>query len=212
MPSCLSPSRKKRSSAASTRAFPAQTKLFDLGRPPRCVYLLRSGRVLLARGRKTIVDYLSPGSFFGEQCLLGPEHRRQIATCLSPVRVSTYRKSDVLDLLRKDRRFALRLLKSLARRLSRYEENFGYFVVEGAERRLALLLSRFVPARANSGWVRLEFSPTNTELARTIGSTRWRIAHFMRQFQQQGWLDRRPDLWVRPEGLRSFLESPPAAQ
>jgi CRP/FNR family transcriptional regulator, cyclic AMP receptor protein len=176
------------------------------------VYLLRSGRVLLACGPKAIVDYLSPGSFFGEQCLLGPGFRNQIATCLSPVQVSAYRRSDLLDLLRKDRRFALRLLKTLALRMSRYEENLGNFVVERAERRLVLLLFSFLPARANSGWVRLQFSPTNTELARTIGSTRWRVAHFMRRFQQLGWLDRRRDLWVRPEGLRGFLESPPAIQ
>jgi len=209
MPSSLSTSRQKSSSAAISHAFPAHTKLFDLEHPPRCVYLLRSGRVLLARGRKVIVDYLSPGSFFGEQCLLGPTFREQIATCLSPVEVSTYRRSDLVHLLQKDRRFALRLLKNLALRLNRYEANVGDLVVERAERRLALLLLRFVSARADSGWVRLQCSPTNTELARTIGSTRWRVAHFMRRFQQLGWLERRPDLWVHREGLRRFLESAP---
>ncbi len=205
MPGSLSPSRTTPRSAAVFHAFPAHTKLFDLECPPRRVYLLRSGYVLLACGRRAIVDYLSPGSFFGEQCLLGPEYGHQIATCLSPVQVFTYRKSDLLGLLQKDRRFALRLLKNFALRLNRYEKNLGDFVVERAERRLALLLFRFVPSRANSDWVRLQFSPTNTELARTIGSTRWQIAHFMRHFQQLGWLDRRPDLWVRPEDLRAFL-------
>ena len=211
MPSSLSPTRTKPRSGDVSHAFPAHTKLFDLERPPRRVYLLRSGRVLLACGRRTIVDYLSPGNFFGEQCLLGPGYQHQIATCLSPVQVSTYRKSDLLDLLRKDRRFALRVLKNLALRLNRYKKNRRDFVAERAERRLALLLFRFVPSRANSGWVRLEFSPTNTEIAKTIGSTRWQVAHFMRHFQQLGWLERRPDLWVHCETLGAFL-APPSAR
>jgi hypothetical protein len=56
----------------------------------------------------------------------------------------------------------------------------------------------------------LRFSPSNSELAKTVGTTRSRIAHFMRHFQQLGWLSRRPELWVRPEGLRGFLQSAPA--
>jgi hypothetical protein len=52
----------------------------------------------------------------------------------------------------------------------------------------------------------LEFSPTNTEIAKTIGSTRWQVAHFMRHFQQLGWLERRPDLWVHCETLGSIAK------
>lgn len=208
MPSSLSPNRKQPPSVAISHAFPAQTRLFDLQHAPSRIYLLRSGQVQLSRGHKTIVDYLGPGEFFGEQCLLGPRYSDQIATCLSPVQVSAYRKSDVLDLLQKDRRFAARVLKSIALRMNRYEERIREFVRERAERRLALLLFRFVPSGANADWVRLQFSPTNTELAQTISSTRWQVAHFMRHFQQLGWLDRRPDLWVRREGLKKFLEAP----
>lgn len=207
MPRSLSPSRKKRTSGPVAHDFPAKRKLFDLDRAPRRVYLLLSGRVQLARGRESIVDYLTPGDFFGEPCLLGPRHRGQIATCLSPVQVLAFRRSELLDLLRKDRRFALRLLKNLAHRLNRYEQIIRDSVAEGAERRLARLLFRFLPARAGPGWVRLQFSPSNPELARTIGTTRWRIAHFMRHFQQSGWLDRRPELWARTEGIKEFLQS-----
>lgn len=203
----LSPTRQNHTSGPAVCDFPAKAKLFDLDRAPRRVYLLRSGRVQLARGNEAIVDYLRAGNFFGEQCLLGPWHRDQIATSLSPVQVLAFRRSELLDLVQKDRRFALRLLKNLALRLNRHEQSIRDFVAEGAERRLARLLFRFIPARAGSGWVRLQFSPTNSELAKTIGTTRWRTAHFMRKFRQLGWLDRQPELWVRTEGIREFLQS-----
>jgi len=206
----LSAPRKKHRSGLVTHDFPAKAKLFDVDRAPRHVYLLRSGRIQLARGREAIVDYLTSGSFFGEQCLLGPRHAGQIAKSLSKVRVLAFRKSELLDLLQTDRRFALRFLRNLALRLNRYERTIRDFVAERAERRLAQLLFRFMPPRAASGWVRLQFSPSNSELARTIGTTRWRIAHFMGKFHQLGWLDRRPDLWIRTEGITEFLQSTPA--
>jgi CRP/FNR family transcriptional regulator, cyclic AMP receptor protein len=206
----LSASRRNRTSGPTAYEFPARAKLFDLDRAPRRVYLLRSGRMQLARGREAIVDYLTPGSFFGEQCLLGPRYGGQIARSLSKVQVLAFRRSELLDLLQKDRRFALRLLKNLALRLNRYEQTIRDSVAEGAERRLARLLLRLMPARVGSGWVRLQFSPSNSELARTIGTTRWRIAHFMGKFHQLGWLDRRPELWIRTEGISEFLQSVPA--
>jgi len=209
MPGSLSPSRKHHKSGRMVHDFPAGAKLFDLNRAPSRVYLLRSGRVQIARRRDAIVDYLTPGDFFGEQCLLAPRHRDQIATSLSPVQVSAFRRWELLDLLQKDRRFALRLLKNLALRLNRYEQIIRDSVAEGAEQRLARLLFRFLPARAGPGWVRLQFNPSNPELAKTIGTTRWRIAHFMQRFHEMGWLDRRPELWVRTEGIREFIQSAP---
>jgi CRP/FNR family transcriptional regulator, cyclic AMP receptor protein len=211
MPRSLSASRKHRTSGPVTHDFPAKAKLFNLDRAPRCVYLLRSGRVQLARG-EAIVDYLTPGSFFGVTCLLGTRHGGQIAPSLSKVRVLSLRRSQLLDLVQKDRRFALRLLKNMALRLNRCEQTIRDSVAEGAEQRLARLLFRFMPARAGSVWVRLQFSPSNSELAKTIGTTRWRIAHFMRKFHELGWLDRRPELWVRTEGIQEFLQSAPAAR
>ncbi len=99
------------------------------------------------------------------------------------------------------------LLKGLALRLDRYEQLLADFLAERIERRLARLLSRLTPAKPASGWVRLQFSPSNSELARTIGTTLWQVSHYMRRFQQLGWLQRRPALWVHREGLDEFLES-----
>jgi len=187
--------------------FPAGAKLFDADHPCQHVYLLRTGQVQLQGDRGAIIDYLEGGDFFGEKSLLGPLQSGLTAKSLSPVEVAAFGKSQLLRRVRQDWRFAARLLSNLAERLDRSEQVFQDAVLERAERRLALLLRRFLPAGPVSGWVRLRFSPSNSELARTIGSTRWRIAHFMSHFQRLGWLERRPDLWVRCEGLKEFLIS-----
>jgi CRP/FNR family transcriptional regulator, cyclic AMP receptor protein len=202
----------RKGDAGGSLDFPKGTRLFDSNHPPRRVYLLRSGQIQLASGREAIVDYLAPNDFFGEKCLLSRQRGDQVAKSLTPVRVSAFGRKELADLMQHDGRFALRLVKNLAVRLDRHEERIRDFVTERAERRLARLLLSFLPARAATGWVRLRFSPSNAELAKTIGTTRSQVAHFMQRFQHLGWLSRRPDLWVHCEGIRESLEPGPARQ
>jgi len=60
--------------------------------------------------------------FFGEGCLLTPDRRSLAAHCLSPITVSAFRPSELLDRVQQDRRFASRILKNLALRLDRRPE------------------------------------------------------------------------------------------
>jgi CRP-like cAMP-binding protein len=203
------PSGPRPKKSGGSAEFPAGATLFDSHLPCRRVYLLRSGRVRLTGDRGAVLDYLSEGDFFGLKSLLTSYPGGLSAKCLSPVKLSSFSKSELLGLLQRDRRFAARLLRNLARRVDRYEQTIQDAVLERAERRLALLLARLAPSRPASGWVPLRFNPSNAEFARTIGSTRWRIAHFMHHFQSLGWLQRRPKLWVLREGLRQFLEPSP---
>jgi len=196
----------QRSSVSSLR-LPAGATLFDLDHPPGRMYLLRSGYVQLSGSRGEIVDHLAPGDFFGEKCFLAPLRRGQAARILSPAWVAAFRKKELLDRLTGDRHFAIRVLKNLALRLDRYEEALGDFAKEPAERRLARLLLRFTPDRKVSGLVRLPFNLTNSELARAIGTTRWRVSHFMGRFQRFGWLRRQDGLRVDRERLGEFLQS-----
>jgi len=191
--------------------FPAGARIFDLDHPCRRVYQLRAGRVQISSGREAILDYLKVGDFFGEESLLARSQRSQIAKSLTRVAVSTFRSSQLLDRLQQDRLFARRFLKNLALRLDGRRQAIRDFVTEPAERRLARLLLRLTPRQSASGWVRLNFSPSNSEMARAVGTTRGRISNFMTRFRNLGWLQRRPDVWVRREGLREFLELPSPA-
>ena len=195
--------KARRGTAGAITYFPAKSKLLN-GRSPR-VYLLRRGRVRLSSD-EAILEHLSPGDFFGEASLLPRRQRCEVAKSLSAVTVLAFRTAQLLERVQNDRRFARRLLRNLAVRLNRRSKVIHDFVAEPAERRLARLLFRLMPGRPDYGWVRLRFSLSNSELAKTVGTTRARIAHFMQHFRQMGWLERRPELWVQREGLSEFLE------
>jgi CRP-like cAMP-binding protein len=192
---------------------PAGAILFDDNNPSRNIFLLRSGRVQLWSGRDAVLDYLVPGDFFGLQSILRGQAtdqraRVQTARVLSSAKISVFSKASLLNQIQQDRRFAMRFVRNVATRMDRFEAATRDFVTEPAESRLARLFLRLAPAGATSGWVRLLFSPSNSQLAKTIGTTRSRVSHFMSRFQQLGWLRRRPDLWINYEGLRAFVETP----
>jgi CRP-like cAMP-binding protein len=179
-----------------TRARPGAV-LFDPARPPRGLYVLRSGWVQLSSPENVILDYLGPGHVLGESSFSGG--RPVMAKAVTPLEYRVYRRRELLNLLAQDRQFALKLVAELARRLERYQQAIGQLARGRVECRLIYALMLLVPRPAGTGWVRLVYSPTNVELARMIGATRWRVSRHMAQFQRLGWLRRDRGLWVNVE-------------
>jgi CRP/FNR family cyclic AMP-dependent transcriptional regulator len=184
--------------------------LFDSQRPAGCVYLLERGIVQLSDDSGLILDYLGAGDFFGEKIVLSGPQTAQVAIAISPARVRPFRKQELLDLVQQDRRFALRLLKALASRLERHERTIREFAKEPVARRLAFLLFRLLPDRPGEEWVRLPWNPTNPELARSIGTTRWRVSRLMSRFSRLGWLRRQDGLWINREAFATYLDANPS--
>jgi CRP-like cAMP-binding protein len=181
--------------------------LFDPDHPPKRVFLLDSGHIQLSSSDGQIVDYLTTGDFFGEKCFLTPLRSGQVARILSPATVTAFRKSELLDRFTGNRRFATRVLSNLALRLDRYEQALGDFANETVERRLVRLLLRLTRASEVSGLVRLPFNLTNSQLAKTIGTTRWHVSHFMARLQQLGLLRRHEGIWVDRERLGTISQA-----
>jgi CRP/FNR family cyclic AMP-dependent transcriptional regulator len=205
MPDDLTRKRKTPSKKGQAVSFLEGANLLENNDGPRQMYLLNSGQVRLTGRKGVIFDHLKRGSFIGEKSLLPAALSENVAMALSPVEAIALRKSDLMAARRQDHALTLRLVKDLAMRLDRYEELISDLVAEQAESRLARLLLRTAPARPAKGWVRLPFRFTNVELAKMVGTTRWRISHLLNRFQRLGWLRRDRHLWLRREGVLEYL-------
>ncbi len=188
-------------------SFSAGTRLIDREHASQRIYLLRSGQLQLLSGHEAILDHLTRGDLFGEKSFLSSSRTEQIAKALSPVETIVFRKSEFLKRLREDPRFASQVLRNFAQRMDRYEESIHNLLTESAEWRLALALIRLADPRPASGWVRIPSNPSNLELAKIVGTTRWRISHFLSRFQQRGWISRQEGLRIQRDPLQAFLES-----
>jgi len=199
--------KKQRRQGIARVTFPAGANLFDRRHHCRKIHWLLSGWVQLSSGHNAIFSHLTRGDLFGEKLLLRSPRVDQVAKALSPTEVIVFRKAQFLERLGRDGRFAQQVLKNLALRLERYEESIRDLVTEPTERRLALALARLAPTRPATGWVRLPWNPTNPELAKIVGTTRWQISHFINRFHRLGWVRRQDGLWLQREGLQAFLQS-----
>ena len=206
MSDSLTRGRKKPVTKGRSVSFSEGADLYNTEKQhPRQIYLLKAGQVRLAGSNGVIFDHLKRGSFIGEKSLLPAALGNHTATALSHVEALAFRKSELVAAWRQDPDFALRLVKDLTMRLDRYEELICDLVTEQAEVRLARLLLRTAPNRSGSGWVRLPFRFTNVELAKMVGTTRWRISHLLNRFQRLGWLRREEQLWLRIDGVLEYL-------
>ncbi|PWU00847.1 MAG: hypothetical protein C5B51_24210 [Terriglobia bacterium] len=183
--------------------LPKGTNVLGPLRTRRSIWWLRSGHVRLSV-KEAIIDQLDGGSFFGEGTVLGLPPHYDAATCLSEVKLIHFRMVEFARKVKADSRFATAVIQSLARRLRRCEKLIFSFVTEPAETRLARLLLEMAPE--GKGWTRLRFAFTNPELARMIGSSRWRVSYFVNRFQRLGWLRRSHGLWVQRRKAEAFLQ------
>ena len=204
MPEALKPKRSN-SKKGQAVSFAEGTNLYEEGSRKRQILLLNAGQVRLTGRNGVIFDHLKRGSFLGEKSLLPSNATGGTATALAPVDAMLFGIPDLKGEFRRDPDFAVRMVKDLAMRLDRYEELICDLVTEQAEVRLARLLLRVAPARPANGWARLPFSFTNVELAKMIGTTRWRISYLLNRFQRLGWLRRDQHLWLRREAALNHL-------
>src|SRR5438067_9783806 len=116
--------------------FPKGTNVLGSSLARRGILWLRSGHVRLSHNDNAIIDHLEPGAIFGEKAMLDPPRPRDTATCLSPVTVIVFRKTEFFRTLQQERGFAKEVFRSLAQRLTYCEQRISSFVTEPAEIRL----------------------------------------------------------------------------
>ena len=71
--------------------------------------------------------------------------------------------------------------------------------------------SRWHMRHGTGGWMRLPWNPTNSDLAKMVGITRWSVSHFLSHLRELGLIRRHNGLWIHREALETFVRSKGAA-
>jgi CRP-like cAMP-binding protein len=178
------------------------------------VFYLRSGRakVLMVseEGKGAVVGILQPGSFFGEECLVGHDLRLNTIRALSECACMRLDRAAFIRALRDDHRFSQLFAFYLVERHVRMQEDLADHLLHSTEKRLARLLLTL----ANYG---KEDRPgpiipkINQEtLAEMIGTSRTHVNFFMNKFRQLGYIEYNGEIRVNRSLLNLLLhERPP---
>jgi CRP/FNR family transcriptional regulator len=173
------------------KIYPAGTVLFEQGDAARMVYLVKQGRVRIARrtaeGKEVTISILGPGDIFGEEVVFTQVTRTSVATCLEESLVCMARANDVFGLFLRHPVLALNVAKYLREQLDEalsVTEDVAYLKVTDRLTRLLDRLAAEHGKRVEDG-ILLDVRLTRAEMASLIGSTREtvsvRIASLVRE-------------------------------
>ena len=191
----------------------AGEKIFSQGEPAASVLYVEQGSVRLsvisASGTEAVIAMLEPGSFFGEGCMAGQLRRMGTATAITPCRIITVPKPDMVQALHRDQAFADRFLTHMLSRNIRIEEDLIDQLFNSSEKRLArtlLLLARYGEPEASH---RVLPKVSQETLAEMVGTTRSRVNFFMNKFRRLGFIDYNGDLKINNSLLSVVLRDDP---
>ena len=161
------------------------------------VYLVNKGKVKIVSyneaGEEIVKAILSKGEIFGEKALLGEEKREEFAvsisdnTALCPMNID-----NMYELMRKNKRFSLRIYKIIGMRMKRLERRLERLLFKDVKARIIEFIKDLIEesgAAVDGSEFAIEHPYTHKDMADLIGSRRETISAILNKLKEEGILD-----------------------
>jgi CRP/FNR family transcriptional regulator len=172
--------------------LPKRATFFDQGDATKVVFLIKTGRVRIARntadGKEVTVAILGPGDMFGEDALFGGGERTTVATCMEETLICKAHADDLFALLAGNSALALNVAQMLNDRLSDASATIEDLAYAKISDRLVNLFERLATehGRTTGEGTLLDLRLTHQDIASIIGSTRETVSLEMNQLVRAG--------------------------
>lgn len=166
--------------------------IFSAEDPGDTIFLIEEGTVKIydldESGRESIIWFRYQGEFFGLAEAIGGEPRMCFAEAVEPTSIFVIRRKIFEELLKRNSKIALIVIKILAARLRRLGEALKALHFQDLRRRLAQLLLNFgsICGVEIEGKIVIEKKFTHQDLANMIGATRQRVTETLNNFAKEG--------------------------
>ncbi|MCL4474696.1 MAG: Crp/Fnr family transcriptional regulator [Nitrospirae bacterium] len=166
--------------------------IFSSGDPGNRIFLIQEGVVkiydLAESGKESIFWFRYQGEFFGLAEAFGGEDRMCFAEAVEPTSIFVIRREVFEELLKRNPKIALIVIKILAARMRRLGEALKALHFQDLRGRLAQLLLSLgdVCGVEMGGKIMIERKFTHQELADMIGATRQRVTEALNNLVKDG--------------------------
>ena len=168
--------------------------VFSEGQPGDWLWIVIAGKVKIGRrspdGRDNLLTVRGPSDMFGELSVFDPGPRTSTATAITALCAAKVDRGELRAWIADRPEIAERLLRVLARRLRRTEDDLSDLIftdVAGrVARQLLQLAKRF--GVQEEGAMRVTHDLTQEELAQLVGSSRETVNKALSDFAQRGWI------------------------
>src|SRR3712207_1323485 len=177
------------------RHFGAKDLIFAPGDPDGHLYFLIEGTVRLYKiygeYKEATLALFKDGGVFGELSLEEGSRQEAFAEAITDARVVVVRKAVLAETMKRNPRFAMKLLSSFSERLRQSEAVIESLLDREVSARLATLLLHLAErfGETNGSRVVLNVRLTHQDLANMIVSTREAVSKVMSEFQRDGLIE-----------------------
>ena len=186
--------------------FPKGHTIFVEGEPGDRLFVIVSGKVKIVRsaadGRENLLTVMGPSDMFGELAIFDPGPRTSSVTTITQVRAVSMDREALRSWIAGRPEIAEQLLRVLARRLRRTNDNLGDLIFTDVPGRVAKqllqLVQRFGAQEGNA--LRVTHDLTQEEIAQLVGASRETVNKALADFSQRG--------WIRVEGKSVMILEP----
>jgi CRP-like cAMP-binding protein len=174
--------------------FPRGHTVFAEGEPGDRLYIIVSGKVKIGRrspdGRENLLTIMGPSDMFGELSIFDPGPRTSTATTITEVRAVSMDRDALRSWIRDRPEIAAQLLRVLARRLRRTNNNLADLIFTDVPGRVAKqlleLAQRFGHQEGDA--MRVTHDLTQEEIAQLVGASRETVNKALADFARRGWI------------------------
>jgi CRP/FNR family cyclic AMP-dependent transcriptional regulator len=174
--------------------YSKRTPIFEQGDIGRLVYLVKIGRVRIARatedGKEITVAILGPGDLLGEEVVFSDVVRTTSATCLEDSLLCTARAEDLYGLMARHASISMNVANYLREQrddaLSVVEDLASLKVPDRLMKLLERLATEHGVRSADPDGTLIDITLTHADLASLIGSTRETVSVQIAQLIREG--------------------------
>jgi CRP/FNR family transcriptional regulator, cyclic AMP receptor protein len=197
---------------ATRRTYTKGAVIFAQGDEGDALFGVAAGRVRIsasgAGGQEVFLNIMEPGDTFGEIAVMDGLPRTASATALDHTTVIFIKRPDFLQLLEREPRLAIHLLKLLCERLrwtSELVEESAFLAGPARLAKRLMILASLHGRAAAIGCLELRIS--QAELARFLGISRQIVNQHLSEWRKNGWVDLgRSQIVIRnAEALRRMI-------
>ena len=158
------------------------------------LYIVTSGKVKLSRkapdGRENLLSILGPSDMFGELSIFDPGPRTSSAVCVTDVTVQAMNRDALKRWISERPDISDQLLRVLARRLRRTNNNLADLIFTDVPGRVAKALLQLAQrfGTQEGGHIRVTHDLTQEEIAQLVGASRETVNKALAEFAHRGWL------------------------
>jgi CRP/FNR family cyclic AMP-dependent transcriptional regulator len=174
--------------------FPRGHTVFAEGEPGDRLYIIVSGKVKIGRrspdGRENLLTIMGPSDMFGELSIFDPGPRTSSGTTITEVRAVSMDRDALRSWITDRPEIAAQLLRVLARRLRRTNNNLADLIFTDVPGRVAKqlleLAQRFGHQEGEA--MRVTHDLTQEEIAQLVGASRETVNKALADFARRGWI------------------------